>query len=88
MYEFRAKIQRPLQCRFADIQREKFFSKSFSRKKSEKYLVNWSGIVSFVSLSMTKTVGSWQKDSGRGKIERDVSLATLPSIYIHTGHFT
>ena len=40
-------LQRP----FADIQREKFFSKYFSRK-SEKLLANWSGIVSFVLLSM------------------------------------
>ena len=57
-----------------------FNEKSFSRgvflvKKSEKYRGNWSRIVSFVSLSMKKTVASWQKDSGRGKIERDVSLS-------------
>ena len=62
-----------LQRRFADIQREKFFSKRLSRKKSEKHLGNWSGIVSFVSLSMKKTVKSRQNNRGRGKTERDVS---------------
>ena len=52
-----------------------FFSKCFSRKKSEKHLGNWSGIVSFVLLSMKKTVGKWEKNSRRRKTERDVSLS-------------
>ena len=47
-------------CSFADMQWEKFFSKSFSSKKSEKHPGNLSGIVLFVSLSMKKTVESWE----------------------------
>ena len=39
---------------------KKFFSKCFSRKKSETHLGNWNGIVSFVSLLMKKTVESRQ----------------------------
>ena len=64
-----------LQRRFADIQRETFFSNSFSRNKSKKHLGNWSGIVSFVSLSLKKTVESRQINSGSGNTERDVSCA-------------
>ena len=48
---------------FEDIQREKFFSKK------------WSGLVSFVSLSMKKTAKSQQNNNGRGKTEREVSLS-------------
>ena len=44
-----------------------FFSKCFSRKKSEKHLGNWSGIVSFVLLSMKKTVGKWEKKQQKEK---------------------
>ena len=47
-------------CSFADMPWEKFFSKSFSSKKSEKHPGNLSGIVLFVSLSMKKTVESWE----------------------------
>ena len=72
---YRRLRRRFLQRRFADIQRETFFSQSFSRTKGEKHLGNWSGIVSFVSLSMKKTVESRQNNSGRGKTERDVSLS-------------
>ena len=74
--EFRAKIPafyRRLQL--ADIQRGKFFSKSFSRKKVKKHLGNWSGIVSCISLSMKTIVKSQLNNSGRGKTERDVSLS-------------
>ncbi|CAH3032231.1 unnamed protein product, partial [Porites lobata] len=53
-----------LQRYFADIQRGRFFSKCFSHKKCEKHLGNWSGIVSFVLLSMKKTVESRQNNSG------------------------
>ena len=57
-----------------------FDKKSFSQsvflvKKSEKHLGNWSGIVSFVLLSMKKTVGNRENNSGRRKTERDVSLS-------------
>ena len=61
-----------LQRHFADIQRERFFSKCFSRKKCEKHLGNWSGKVSFVLLSMKK-VESRKNNSGRWESERDVS---------------
>ena len=74
MCEFRAKIPafyRRLQL--ADVQRGKFFSKSFSRKKVKKHLGNWSGIVSCTSLSMKAIVESQLNNSGRGKTERDVS---------------
>ena len=53
-----------LQRRFADFQREKFFSKSFYRNKNEKKLENWSGIVSFISLSIKRTIESRQDNSG------------------------
>jgi len=75
-----------LQRRFALIQREKFFSKSFFLSKSEKKFGNWRGIVSFVSLSLKKNVESGRNNRRRGKTERDVSLccafyrATLSSI--------
>ena len=83
MCEFRAKIPSAafnicacsLQRHFADIQGEKFFSKCFPGKQCEKHVRNWSGIVSFVLLSMKKTVESWHNNSGRGKTERDVSLS-------------
>ena len=64
-----------LQRRFADIQRETFFSNSFSRNKSKKHFGNWSGIVSFVSLTLKKTVQGRQINSGSGNTERDVSCA-------------
>ena len=57
---------------FADIQWEKFLPKSFSCKKSEKHLGNWSGIVSFVSLSMKKIIERLQNHSRRRKTEQDV----------------
>ena len=78
--EFRAKIpafnrrlQCPLQRRFADIQRGKFFSKIFSGKKkwNTSRKLEWN---SFVCLSMKKNVESRQNNSGRGKTERHVSL--------------
>ena len=54
---------------FTDIQREKFFSKSFSRKKVKNISEIGVGIQSScVCLSM--------KDSGRGKTERDVILSS------------
>ena len=62
-----------LQRHFADIQRGRFFSKCFSHKKCEKHVGNWGGIVSFVFLSMKKTVESRQNNSGRWESERDVS---------------
>ena len=57
-FEFRAKTGPPLidacslQRRF--FQREKIFSKSFSCKKGDKHIGNWSGIVSFVSCRLGK----------------------------------
>ena len=95
MCEFRAKIPafyRRLQL--ADIQRGKFFSKSFSRKKVKKHLGNWSGIVSCIFLSMKTIVESQLNNSGRGKTEREVSklcfLSELLSLLftIQIGHFT
>ena len=53
-----------LQRRFADIQRGKFFSKSFYRNQNEKHLENWSGIVSFISLSIKRAIESRQDNSG------------------------
>ena len=61
MCEFSAKIPaiyRRLQLRRHAMR--KVFSKSFSSKKSEKHPGNLSGIVLFVSLSMKKTVESWE----------------------------
>ena len=69
MCEFRAKIPAfycNLQRRFAHIQREKFYSKSFFRFKKWKTFRIWSGIVSFVLLSIKKTVESRQNNSGKG----------------------
>ena len=45
----------------------------FSLKKWKKFR-KWSGIVSFVSLSIKKTVESRRNNSGKGKTERDVSF--------------
>ena len=53
--------------RFAHIRGEKFFSKSFFSLKKWKTFQKWSGIVSFVSLSIKKTVESRRNNSGRGK---------------------
>ena len=71
-----------LQRHFADIQREKFFSKCFSRKKCEKYLGNGSGIVLVVLLSRKNTVESRQNNGGRGKTEgrRKLKLCFLSEL--------
>ena len=45
----------------------------FSLKKWKKFR-KWSGIVSFVSLSIKKTVESRRNNSGKGNTERDVSF--------------
>ena len=50
-----------------DIQREKFYSKSFFSLKKWKTFQKWSWIVSFVSLSIKKTVESRRNNRGRGK---------------------
>ena len=52
---------------FADIQQEKVFSKSISRKKTEKHPGNWSGIVFCMSLSMKRYVESQLNNSDKGK---------------------
>ena len=77
--EFRAKIPafyRRLQLA-APLRRHStrkvFLEACFSHKKCERHLGNWSGIVSFVLLSMKKTVESRQNNSGRWESERDVS---------------
>ena len=71
-----------LQRHFADIQREKFFSKCFSRKKCEKYLGNRSGIVLLVLLSRKNTVESRKNNGGRGKTEgrRKLKLCFLSEL--------
>ena len=46
-----------------------------ARSSAKKHLGNWSGIVSFVSLSLKKTVDSRQMNSVSGNTERDVSCA-------------
>ena len=53
-----------------------FNEKSFSRRvfSLKKWKTFWSGIVSFVSLSIKKTVESWWNNSAKGKTERDASL--------------
>ena len=56
--------------RFAHIQREKFYSKSFFSLKKWKTFQKWSGIVSFVSLSIKKTVESRRNNCGRRKTTR------------------
>ena len=53
--------------RFTHIQGEKFFSKSFFSLKKWKTFHKRSGIVSFVSLSIKKTVESRRNNSGGGK---------------------
>ena len=60
--------------RFAHIRGEKFFSKSFFSLKKWKTFQKWSGIVSFVSLSIKKTVENRRNNSGKGKTEREVSF--------------
>ena len=52
----------------------KVLLKEFFSLKQWKTFRKWSGIVSFVSLSIKKTVESRQNNSGRGKTERDVSF--------------
>ena len=64
-----------LQSTSQTFDKKRFSQSVFLEKKSEKYLGNWSGIVSFVLLSMKKTVGKWEKNSRRRKTERDVSLS-------------
>ena len=54
-----------LAARFAHIQREKFYSEFFSQKKWKTFR-KWSGIISFVSLSIKKTVESRRNNSGKG----------------------
>ena len=48
--------------------------KEFFSLKKWKTFRKWSGIVSFVSLSIKKTVESRRNNSGKGKTERDVSF--------------
>ena len=52
----------------------KVLLKEFFSLKKWKTFRKWSGIVSFASLSIKKTVENRRNDSGRGKTERDVSL--------------
>ena len=52
----------------------KVLLKEFFSLKKWKTFRKWSGIVSFVSLSIKKTVESRRNNSGRGKTEQDVSL--------------
>ena len=54
--------------------RRKVFLKEFFLVKKVKTFQKWSGIVSFVSLSIKKTLESLRINSGRGKTEQDVSL--------------
>ena len=60
--------------RFTHIPGEKFSSKGFFSLKKWKTFQKWSGILSFVSLSIKKTAESRRNNSGRGKTEQDVSL--------------
>ena len=53
---------------------EKSLLKEFFSLKKWKTFRKWSGIVSFVSLSIKKTVESRRNNSGKGKTERDVSF--------------
>jgi len=52
----------------------KVLLKEFFSLKKRKTFRKWSGIVSFVSLSIKKTVESRRNNSGKGKTERDVSF--------------
>ena len=53
---------------------EKSFTQRVFLAKKVKNIRKWSGIVSFVSLSIKKTVESKRNNSGKGKTERDVSF--------------
>ena len=53
---------------------EKSFTQRIFLAKKVKKIRKWSGIVSFVSLTIKKTVESWRNNSGKGKTERDVSF--------------
>ena len=53
---------------------EKSFTQRVFLAKKVKKIRKWSGIVSFVSLTIKKTVESWRNNSGKGKTERDVSF--------------
>ena len=52
----------------------KVLLKEFFSLKKWKTFRKWSGIVSFVSLSIKKTIESRRNNSGKGKTERDVSF--------------
>ena len=52
----------------------KVLLKEFFSLKKWKTFRKWSGIVSFVSLSIKKTLDSRRNNSGKGKTERDVSF--------------
>ena len=54
--------------------RRKVLLKEFFSLKKGKTFRKWSGIVSFVSLSIKKTVENWRNNSGKGKTERDESF--------------
>ena len=51
-----------------------FIQRVFLAKKKRRTFRKWSGIVSFVSMSIKKTVESRCNNSGKGKTERDVSF--------------
>ena len=53
---------------------EKSFTQRVFLAKKWKTFRKWSGIVSFVSPSINKTVESRRNNSGKGKTERDVSF--------------
>ena len=73
--EFRAKIN-AFSCSLISTPSHTFEEKSFSQRflKKWKTYQKWSGVVSFVSLSIKKTVESRRNNSRRGKTEQDVSL--------------
>ena len=60
--------------------RRKVFLKSFFSLKKWKTFQKWSGIVSFVSLSIKKTVASRWNNSGRGKTEQQYIDGIYPLV--------
>ena len=54
--------------------KEKSFTQRVFSLKKWKTFRKWSGIVSFVSLSINRTVDSRRNNSGKGKTELDISF--------------
>ena len=86
MCEFRVKIPafyRSLQRRFAHIQRQKFYSKSFSRESGKKTMISEMEWNSFVCFTVDKDNGrepAKQQRKGINRTRRKLSLCFLSEL--------